>query len=159
MDERTALMIGEINGRISGHDEALTDMGGKIDRIHGSVGRMEERQGRIDEKLDRVLGSGPYPIFRPAQEATERKTETFMGRVNHLLMNPKILHVLYPLLALMALAMVLSFYSGRPASDFFRFDATPASRSGIGPLERLGAETSKATSRSTTHEGASHGAP
>jgi hypothetical protein len=157
MDTETALQIGRLDGRLDGVNDAITSLQSQSNDIYGAVGRIEERQSAVVDRLDRLLGSGPHPIVVQQQEATERKTETLMGKVNHLLMNPKILHILYPLLALMALAMVLSFYSGRPASEFFRFDQ-PSNRSAIGPLERLGSDNGP-SGKSSTREGATHATP
>lgn len=110
--------IGRIAGRIDGHDEELGGMRGQLAEIHGMVGGIAAKQERIEEKLDKVLGSGPQVAMRGERCATEPHTKTLLGQVTGLLKNPNFLHITYPLVGLVILLWALVAYTKRDAADF-----------------------------------------
>src|SRR4051812_13682495 len=90
--------IGFINGRLAGHDEEIGGMREQLADIHHLVGTIAGKQPRIEEKLDKVLGSAPQVALRQPTDATEPKTASIAGLVGgalQVLNKPIALHAIY----------------------------------------------------------------
>jgi hypothetical protein len=124
--------VWRLAGLIEGHDKEIGGMRGQLSTIEATGGRIEERMGSIEEKLDRVIGSGLHPtVAHPPQAATEPIVKAkATDRMVALLNSKGGLHAFYLLLIAILAGMGLATYSGKSVYELIGVQGG-AARSGI----------------------------
>jgi hypothetical protein len=113
VDEATARAIGEIEGRLGGHD---AEIGG----LRAQASRIESGVGRVEGMLKSITGSGPQVALSSSQPATEPIDRRPSSAVARVLNGRHGLHVIYGVLLLLAVALLISAHYGKSLDELAR---------------------------------------
>lgn len=122
--------IGRIDGRCDSLGAEIGGMRGQISDIHATTGALDSRTERIEQKLDRVIGTGPQPALRHRDPDTEPIEKRPSGNAVIRALNSKAgPHVVYGAVIVLLAMLVLMGWSGKSAEELARGKISPSTTS------------------------------
>lgn len=129
MDAETAGAIGEVRGLVEGQGKEIGGLRGQFSDMQSTMGGMRTDISAVKQLLNSLVDSGPQPVIRAEQPATEPIAKKRTDRLVAFMNTPGGLLVLCIVLVAALAGLGIAAFSGKSVSELVGMQPHP--RSGI----------------------------